>query len=910
MQTFHLDDFAGGRDIRPGTFSGKDKNRFSVLTNFTTTRGKKLRRRPPMKAHATAFSANVKSGLAELDGNLFAFVKRGETVSTNPVTSAYIARFDVPPFAQNTAIVGSDWKVLDAIVFNGVVCALIRHGLATSTATNWTSGVALHVFDHAGFFNPDVPTGNDVLSYSPNPSYVADPWCPTNFKTRWPFNVYGTSTQKYTNDWSTTWEPRLSIGAGKLWIMGCDGNPYCSGVANARVWNEEEASDLNAQGTWIYAPVPSAGLSASTEESVLLPVPCLDLWREGSYSSYVIEGLAGVGGYATWNRFKELTDQVSLTGGPTWRARIEPAAAPWAEASATSVYTQSLTGNGAATVFDFTSISYATWTGGGYERIVMVSGLPSMTFTASDNAGTLRITFLDVPANNSKPTVWMVRTGAAHQTKLYFTRDENVNGVKTDMVIRLRALTGAPPVSIVSGGLWTDSQNRAAGVVTFEGVTKTCNAIVAVAAPPAAGPYAASMHYGTAWAGGGAVGGYGIYFGDGSEYTRNAAQTPRFGRYLAATTLCENRRFLGPAMSGFDRYVHLFTSVHSWDTATSAFGTYNPLAANVIAHGTIQGYGYETSRESAFYIAAKATFLTLAGFGAAGFLNTTAHEKDGRILRGMGAVKNRLALFYDESLQLWSINADITQDVLLDKGATGLGSRVSPVTNFYNDLIALSIRGIRAYSVIGNNSDSAEDTNIGESIEEFQAFTLISAGYWPYMGIYVAVLKNATTAAVEVHALSHSRESKITAWSKWTIASFPEPTSQLIAIGPKLYWRTATGLYYFDAEHASFKDSTDGATAYESRAETHPSHFARPGQAKQFHRFDLAFTGAWTVSFNLITRGVVNAVTGFPLSAITYGGEGVGLCMAGDALGVVLVSTAETAVEVESIAVDFDYKRR
>lgn len=882
--TYHLIDFAGGRDLRPGIFSGKEKNRFAELDNYVVTKGKKLRRRAPMKAATGQMSAASgvyeDRGLVEVDGALWSFQPRDST-AVDTLSDVTVSRFLFDRFPG--IITDGSYEVLDAVSFSGVVCALIREGSTEIANTDWWAITRLHVFDGTS-----------------EPSYVEDPWFPTPFTKQVPLHLYGQGDYGVP-DWDNEWRPTLTVAKGKLWVAGADGNPYGCAVNKPRVWNEREADDHASDGEWHYRFLSYDPLGASVE-TLLLPIKWSDLQREDLFTCYVLEYLRNDGeGKARWYKFGEISHGTASLGVTPCRFRARPETAPWIDGSRVEV-AEIGTGDGLTTQFP-TTITWDDWSSNA-PHLVFQADQYTDAYTATNVAGFVRIDMLTAPAVGQTMVVDIVvhpdgDAGTIDDIGPHATTLSLIRPTAEDLVVRMRVLTAPPPIEVSTGLVWSDVSNRTAGTFLFEDERVTRAGAAQVAITAAAADTQSYLGVGRVETPSTlALGHDGTVFG---YYTPPTLP----GRFDVTIGLA----MIGPKLTGFDRYHHRFSSGNENPSLGSVtFGAYE---RNLFPH--IDGYGSSPAgKESTLYLARLALYDAIAGFGQAGNLPTKASENDGGGIRGLCAIKNRLLVFYAETAQLWAVNADLTEDELLDVIQVGLGERdTNPLVGFFGDVIGLSQRGIRSFSVQGNNSDSALDANIGDAIEEFSGSTCICAGFWPYTGEYLCVLRDDDTGVLTMLCFDYSREQKISAWSRWVVADMPEPAhTRFVAIGSRLYFRSTDSLYFFDAAETVYRDVTDGVDAFESRAVWHFSDFDRPGYAKLFERFDAVFSGDLDVAFRLLQRGDSVDVDGFSLTRGTYGGEGVGLCMQGDALSLVLSSTDEDGSEVESIAITFDYKKR
>lgn len=459
-------------------------------------------------------------------------------------------------------------------------------------------------------------------------------------------------------------------------------------------------------------------------------------------------------------------------------------------------------------------------------------------------------------------------------------------------IFRFRLIAGKPPISVTTGGVWSSLVARSAVTYTYEGVAASD---VAVAGIPAMGATENRLLLLNALAGG-------------AQYFIGAAPpNPMISGYSGRT--------------GYERYTSLVLGWgYTWAAAATAFTDLtNFLYYSETSSSSIWNLGYPstTGNESDAYRARIAYQLGAAGNGLAGFLPTATRAKaDGGPITAVSTIKDYIGVHYRSLTLLYAVNPNQLLDAVRDAVAFGTGPYTDGVVvQFHNQTILFSERGFRAFSVGGYLSDRADDTNIGESVENFEPAdtTLLSAAYWPATGQYVAMVSVAST--VYLYVFDYSKDSKISCWSRWQIGATPSITGScaLVVIGSRLYIILASGgVAYLNASavDGQWFDDLDltGASneyEYESVAETYQNDFGQSTVDKKFIRMDLVGRGTTDVSFNLLSNNVERNIPGTTIVDATYGSNGVRLAMRGYSVGVRLASTDRNEWILDAFALDF-----
>ncbi len=86
----------------------------------------------------------------------------------------------------------------------------------------------------------------------------------------------------------------------------------------------------------------------------------------------------------------------------------------------------------------------------------------------------------------------------------------------------------------------------------------------------------------------------------------------------------------------------------------------------------------------------------------AGFLDVSRHFGSGQRAYGLGLYQGKLAVFTDQSIQLWNIDADPTA-MALDRVVDGVGTRHhNTIQSLNGDLLFLSETGVRSLTTLSN----------------------------------------------------------------------------------------------------------------------------------------------------------------------------------------------------------------
>lgn len=251
-RTLTIDDMGNGIDRRLGLVS-RVANKFHTLENVVITAGRKVARRPPLRAVSGQLSAVTQGGFYN-DGKLVTVAPAGATVvhtTSIPATTVY---FDVPPNATG------EWRLIDLQAFNEQIVALIAHRFDSDVAP-WRT--FMHVWDDT------------------RPTYVTDPSFPGSWAPELPLHVVGEGKLGAYFDYT----PRMAISADRVYVSRADGNVAFCGAGKPRVWNTRTVEEILVDGRWWYW----ISTNQPGDVTIDLDIPYQDLVQDQRYAAYVCE---------------------------------------------------------------------------------------------------------------------------------------------------------------------------------------------------------------------------------------------------------------------------------------------------------------------------------------------------------------------------------------------------------------------------------------------------------------------------------------------------------------------------------------------------------------------------------------------------------------------------------------------
>lgn len=899
-RTWSLDEFQGGIDLRDGLFSA-NQTRFRELTNLWIDKGRKLRRRPPCLRVDGELDSKTQ-GLVSIDGQLYTFAKKGDAITHTGDVAGLVQTlaFDLPDLCS------SGWELITAGIFDGYAAAWILHDFPSAT---YPKLAFLHVWDG--------------LIYAP--TFVQDPYLPGSFSP----SIADLTDQVY----DSTFRPVLGLGVSKAWTSTIRGNAHCCRTADARVWNQRSKDSLLTDGEhWCWAIPEGLG----TVRSVIVPRNAAWMEPDQRWAYYVLE----YSDNGVWTPMTEVSGAPANPWEWSWASVASRFAGGWNEVQISVKW-----GQAAAGLLRLRLVAGAT--------AVEVKQIPTLA-AASSGAAAWK---LQVGQSQWQHRGGDLQTTAAHETAdmvdgrtylLSVTADaggfpELVDITSTfpngwgrehrrflKQVVVPTAVTGATAVeaawsstttligtvqvtaggnTITGSGTNFNPDLNPGDVVIVNGETKTIATRTSDVDATIVGTWAGSA-------------------GPGATIDK---QVPHYARYsggetevsVSGLTLVEgnNLRINGRDYSVFAVVSATIYKVRYNGAAGNYVSFLDAIYAAYLTNAPVvtdYQYAYEADDESAWYTSLVVEYVDLAGAEDALSISTAAHDNTGGQITSITAVRQRMLITYPGSMQLWAIDQDTNRTAYLDQLSFGTGGQETPQpVPWYGSVITPVETGYRAISVVGSNTDNLQDLNVGEPIAALPELSARAAQFWPWYG--QTIIAGTTDNGLEFRCLDYSRESKITAWSQWTVAGLTDvDAGTLIAEQGKLRFRSGTGLYYFDAQATTFRDFADvEGAAYESAAFFHFNDMGKPGQSKRVVALDIVQDGTCALAFRLPPYGASFAASpagpdlaGPSIEGITYGRTRLPLAMVATAIAPRITTREEAGWRLQRLALDFILLRR
>lgn len=465
----------------------------------------------------------------------------------------------------------------------------------------------------------------------------------------------------------------------------------------------------------------------------------------------------------------------------------------------------------------------------------------------------------------------------------------------TDVVIRWRAVA-VPPVTIVTGCVWNTATNTLVdGTITFEGNHYVVTGEVVAGTTDGSSAAGATLFDWTYWGVG--------------PLSQGANDTKGAFKIEGGTN---GGGFVGSTLNGWRRY---YANLAHYEVDDIVF-----------ASSTGGPYAYEgaVGTETAWYLAKLSDYtVNQAGFGEASFLNTQNNNPDGGYLKAMGNLLKHMTFSYASCTQLWTISADPSLDLYQTRVDIGVGSQqTAPVAvNFYDLVMLPTPTGLRGFNMEQNFTiNTLQDNNVGEPIMSAPLADLGVACWWPFLGAYLTA--GVLNGAVQWYVLSESRESKVSAWSRWLAAGITT-IDAMVPAQDRLYIKSGTGVYYFDASRTltengvigtgGFRDSNDPAgagNAYVSSGRWHFNDMQRPGSDKDFVDFDVVQAGVASWTFGFFPTDLTAVSAAIPVAGTSAGLFPYSLGFAGAGIAPAFSSTDESGFQLEGLSIGFAYLGR
>lgn len=868
MQHIPFKDFSGGLDLRDQVFSD-EISRFRLLNNFYCNTGKKLVRRPPLLLDGTIDV--LTQGTIKLNGKLYAIAPKGTHPSTTGAVGALYSFlfFDNPDYCTT-------WTLVHARVLNGNVIAYIRHTFPCSTVP---TRLFLHVFDGS----------------TSKPTYVEDPYCPTNWGPTLPLHAYGQGLVGAYLDY----QPFIGIGAQRAWAPRPDGNVQYSKLGNPRQWNTRALVDVENTGELYYFIIPSG----PPPFNFIVSSVYTDLALDQRWSAYILEWLNPSG---SWEKFTELA---STPGGAPcyYPASITSRFAGQPNEIQLQVYPASPAG----TIIRFRLIA-------GLPPVQIVSGcvLSPSSYVVNPNGiqyqFPVAINFEEFKANwqvlidgtvqtPTAPSCYTVTETADGNSQINFAYDSittdpaGIGSWITHIDFPVLAAGGIATIQVYTNGAllgnthFTIGDNAGKAEISFVPPLSPGITVQAIYMPPAN----CVLEFATV----GTVVTAGVISFEGNNYPIAAQSfnfTPNINVQLAivypGSGYPDTLSLSGPTQqvggNGQQRYNTLSTYVITTDSLTPV----------TISKQTQYLYGSDKNQPSPWFNAKNVAYLINdVGVAEAGSINTSSYTSSGGTVLSISALQARMAFHFASATILFAVDSSQAGIAYLDAIPWGVteGGAPQPVS-YYDGALIMTPTGPRIIFLFGVNSQSMQDTNVGLPIERLGAMVQQSALFWPKLGLYLTA--GMVNGAFVIECLSYSKEAGITTWSTWSCAGLSSVDPYTFwDIGGKLYLRSGTNIYHFESAPALCQDDNDPVgDPFESRAEMHYFAFGDASIQKKIMGVAFSMNGKVSLQQALLPYSSQRILDLCSAAGVTYGLTNIPLRSRGNGIATILSCTDPT----------------
>lgn len=940
VTTITMDDFGDGIDRRGGIITRSAK-KFYELTNYLVNQGRKIFRRPPLLKYTGQIDTATTKGCRWLNGQIVTVAPAGATVA-HTVSDITTVFFD-PPEGSSTA--HADWELLELVIFNEQVCALIRHRFPLSPACEYRNH--LHVWDNT------------------HPTYVVDPACPPSWSPAFPLQPFGEGRRGSYKDY----RPRMAVIGERLAITTAGGDTAFSGVALPRVWNQLSPAEVLANGEMFYSIIDTRLTPQFT-----IPVPYLDLVTEKRYAAYVCEFLNSAG---SWTQFTEVTGTPSAT-----EYSIAPITNRW---DATKPDETQLTIAPGALVVDGTPFRFraiATPTtvvvSGLYLTAKLVSG--QLTVEGGNAIGgvmshegksynfqTVQIPTLPTPSQkvnvvvpiptapvtiptiigaddtiaplNGQQRYWsriiasVVANGTeniqAGQVRVYRSKGTlpggsyfihtgysasterlsapNVSGVAVGDTIRVGTATFTIAAIYTSTHYIEPYVAAKAGVIRVIPVSGVSSLVVGGNGQTVEGVIPVKNINGNTtlypWFKVGFNGGY-TYAIDGMT-----AITVGGTRMDGTTTRYTEQLFVGGTVevNGEKRKVSSITS----DTVAEVELPFSTAGTFIALSDTTYQYAADVGDTGNEWFATKEAAITFNGSGKddAIVLGTSTKDNSGALPVALAAMDNRLLVQFPSVLQAWAVGPNVSDFRHLANMGMGAGVNSRPEPVLVDGYAGLpTVNGPRLFAPINNNKDYVEFIAVGDMLRGINLPDLTRAVWWPRLRCWFSCGSTGGT----IYALAVHKDAKVLAWATITLPGVTAIDTMFVRDNV-LTVQSGANLYYFDPDaDGSTVRFRDANGAYTSKARWLYNDLGSPQRNKKLIRCEIVQTGKSTLSVHVNPRSLdpvqppgADKVIGPAVRGVTVGLQRFPVMAMGPGIALELESDDETGHELDSVGFDY-----
>lgn len=250
-------------------------------------------------------------------------------------------------------------------------------------------------------------------------------------------------------------------------------------------------------------------------------------------------------------------------------------------------------------------------------------------------------------------------------------------------------------------------------------------------------------------------------------------------------------------------------------------------------------------------------------------VNTANNFKNNEVLVSLQAYQGKMALFSNNTTQIWGLNADPTQIALVQVLANiGTYCPLGPQSIGDLDVIFPSLTGFRSLRV-RDSSDNAFVNDLGSPVDLLVQKDITAVGF-AALGTTCSVVEPSANrywhfVNGHIYVLSYFPAAKIAAaWSQYLpqfivggVTTSFVPVKFVLQNQQVFILANVAGVFHVFC----FGFNTDGSVVYDATkaiAETPWSDMKSPGVRKEVQSVDYAITGTWQILGSMDYDGVVN----------------------------------------------------
>jgi hypothetical protein len=281
--------------------------------------------------------------------------------------------------------------------------------------------------------------------------------------------------------------------------------------------------------------------------------------------------------------------------------------------------------------------------------------------------------------------------------------------------------------------------------------------------------------------------------------------------------------------------------------------------------------------------------------GTSGFLPVGRHATGDVDPTAVAVYSGNLAVFFRDSMQLWSIDPSPSL-MALSQSVPNVGTsyHLSPIT-VGRDLFFLTAYGFRSVGII-TDTGNYQDADVGSPIDTLVRAE-ISASDIPYAVWYGPAGQAWWIFTDYAWVFTFSKTGKISAWSRY---EFPFAIEAACIFQNVMYLRNGNNIYTL-----SESEFTDDITDTDVRVELPYLDGGKPGVMKMVYGFDIAAVGTAQLSFKWDPNDETRETIAVDIGGVTRlgGMQPVELCCT--EIAPVITHSSDEAFELHSLTIHY-----